>query len=253
MTPWELLRREWEITQPKPVRLLFVAGPQSTLAAKNLILLHGWHSTERQMTRWQSTLAASPEAHGWRIWRATYDTHWKSFRRSARLLMREMNRQNIDWSHTILVGYSMGGIVARQMVAYGFPCRHLVAIGSPHEGALSWVALRFALAGDIGAVSLTDYNSALRTLNAHPRDRAHRNRYHFFGITHSIKDKFYEHDGLISRDSAWGISLGNVATRHETKLSLARRPLLFTEPHLAGMNPDLMPAVVAHCRSLMAG
>jgi pimeloyl-ACP methyl ester carboxylesterase len=252
MSALDSLRREWEIIRPKSVSLSSLdVGPQSTLTPKNLILLHGWHSTNRQMNRWQSALAACPQAQGWRIWRPTYDTHWKSFQRSARLVMRELERQNVDWSHTIILGYSMGGIVARQMVAYGFPCRHLIAIGSPHHGALSWRVLHLALAGDVGAVSLTNYNRALRLLNAHPRDYEHRNRFHFYAITHSTGPKNYDHDGLISLDSAWGNELGEVATRDSVHLHYEKRPLLFTDPHLWGMNPDTLPSAVGTCCRLM--
>lgn len=256
--PLNLLKSEWEITRPKRVALSFVAGggDQSTLTAgRNVLLLHGWHSTEQQMSKWQSTLAAMPEARGYRIWRATYDTHWKSFRRTARQLMRAMHTQStssgVDWSDTVLIGYSMGGIVARQMVAYGFDCRRLIALCSPHEGALGWAALRFALAGDVGASSLAGYNRALHVLNAHPRDRAHRDRYEYYAITYLDSHGEHAHDGVVSESSALGESLGAVAHRQTVVRSYDERPFPFTRPHLGGMNPDVMrPALERVARIL---
>ncbi|MDF2441744.1 MAG: Palmitoyl protein thioesterase [Abditibacteriota bacterium] len=208
------------------------------------------------MSRWQSALATRPEARGYRIWRATYDTHWKSFRRSARQLMREMRVQStlngIDWSDTVLIGYSMGGIVARQMVAYGFGCRALFALCSPHEGALGWMALRFALAGDVGAGSLTSYNRALHLLNSHPRDCAHRDRYEYYAITYRDPRGEHAHDGVVSQDSALGEGLGPLGYRQTLVRHYAERPFPFTRPHLGGMNPDVMrPALERLAQLLM--
>ena len=258
--PLEALKSEWDITRPKRVALSFVTGDgdESTLKpGRNVLLLHGWHSTERQMSWWQSTLASRPEARGYRIWNATYDTHWKSFRRTARLLLREMHAQStlngIDWSNTILIGYSMGGIVARQMVAYGFDCRALIALCSPHEGALGWAALRFALAGDVGASSLAGYNRVLHALNSHPRDRAFRNRYDCYAITYRDPRGEHAHDGVVSQSSALGESLGEVAHRQTIVREYEEKPFPFTRPHLGGMNPDVMQPALNRVVPMLAG
>jgi pimeloyl-ACP methyl ester carboxylesterase len=71
---------------------------------------------------------------GWHFWSVNYKTHWRSFADSARDIGAAMHDEPYDFSHTVFVGFSMGGLVARQMVADGFPCQVLISIATPHQG-----------------------------------------------------------------------------------------------------------------------
>jgi len=246
----------WQVGRPRRVS---IEAHQSTLGPENArpagairhcVLLHGWHSTERQMRAWHNALQELPEAKGVHFWRVTYDTHWKSFRRSALQVAHELRRLDSDWSGTLLMGYSMGGIVARQMVAYGFPCRKLIALCSPHHGAMTWSPLRFPLVGDPGAATLTSWSPALRDLNGNRRDIAHRPNYHLRAITFSDRRGAHDNDGIIARHSALGEELGEVASRATSHFNYERRPDFFTDPHMGGMHPKGLPDVVELCREL---
>ena len=245
----------WDVGRP---RRPIIEAHQSTLARpegaiRHCVLLHGWHSTERQMRAWQRALQELPEAEGVHFWRVSYDTHWKSFQRSARQVMQELRRRDSDWSDTLLIGYSMGGIVARQMVAYGFPCQSLIALCSPHNGAMAWSPLRFPLAGDPGAGTLVSWSPKLRALNNNPRDRAHRSRYHFRAITFSDRRGFHDNDGIVGRPSAMAEALGPVASRAITHFHYQQKPEFFTDPHMGGMSPRSLPEVAELCREIFIG
>jgi hypothetical protein len=139
----------------------------------------------------------------------------------------------------------MGGIVARQMVADGFPCRALVSLCSPHHGLAPWVPTLTP-----GTLSLSRSSAALRKLNQHPRDIASREKYNCFSTTYEDPTGTHPHDGLVARRSALGQYLGAVASRHNTHLRYDR--FAATDPHLAGMNAATMQAAIGRCAEIMA-
>ena len=241
---WNEARFLFHVARPRAVSF------ERTGTSKNrhLILLHGWHSTEAQMRRWHQVLAAADGDRS--VWRLTYDTHWKSFSRSARQVMAALKRQSVEWEDVVIVGYSMGGIVARQMVAYGFPARSVVTLCSPHHGALAWSPLRFPILSDVGATTLTQWSRSLRRLNAHPRDRAARERMHLMSITYRDKRGEHSHDGIVGRDSAEGAGLGEVASRTRMRFDYGKRPF-FTDPHMLGMSPAAVPAMQTRIEELL--
>jgi pimeloyl-ACP methyl ester carboxylesterase len=81
-----------------------------------------------------------------------YKTHWRNFADSARDIGAAMRDEPYDLSHTVFVGFSMGGLVARQMVADGFSCQALISIATPHQGTAPWVPA--AQPRHVGAVAL---------------------------------------------------------------------------------------------------
>ena len=241
---WNEARFLFHVTRPRAVSFERTGRSRS----KHVVLLHGWHSTEAQMRAWHRALGeADPERS---IWRFTYDTHWKSFSRSARQVMGALRRENVDWDDVVLVGYSMGGLVARQMVAYGFPARALVTLCSPHHGALAWSPLRFPILSDPGASTLTQWSASLRRLNENPRDRAARSRYHLMSITFRDKRGDHEHDGIVGFPSADGAQLGEVASRTRLRFDYGKRAF-FTDPHMLGMSPAAVPTMAERVKDLL--
>ena len=223
----------WQVARPHHVELFRTGnGP------RHIVLMHGWHSTERQMRAWERALHGDLDPENCTFWRVTYDTHWKGFQRSARRIIKALRKEGVRDGDVTLIGYSMGGIIARQMVAYGFECRHLIALCSPHHGALGWSALRVPLILDPGAATLTQYSRTLKQLNTNNRDRAMRERYHLLALTYRDGRGEHAHDGIVGRDSALGVKLGEVGSRTHLEINYHERNAFFTDPHILGMSPE---------------
>ena len=214
---------------------------------KHCVLLHGWNSPGWFLREWKDALRALPQAAPWRFWLPDYPTHRFSFVRAASEVRRALLSQDANWDDVILIGYSMGGLVARQMARDGFPCRSLVTICSPHEGVLPWIPLP-----TIGPQSLWKSSTQLRNLNRDARDEKMRAHSHFFAISYHDRLGNHHHDGLVPERSARGDHLGNVAQRETIHLEYGREiaPIIPVGPHVRGMNPQIMNPVLETCARL---
>ncbi len=221
----------WRVARPHHVELFRTGtGPH------HVVLMHGWHSTERQMRAWERALQG--DNNHCTFWRVTYDTHWKSFQRSARRIIKALRKEGVRDGDVTLIGYSMGGIIARQMVAYGFKCKNLITLCSPHHGALGWSAMRIPLLLDPGATTLMQHSRTLKQLNTNKRDREMREKYHFLALTYRDGRGEHAHDGVVARDSALGAKLGEVGSRTHLEINYHERNAFFTDPHILGMSPE---------------
>ena len=194
-----------------------------------IVLMHGWHSLYAPMTPLENALRARiPNA---RIWRTTYDSHWKTFAQSARDINGSLKRRGVKPEDTLLVGYSMGGVVCRSMVANGFEARGVLTLCSPHLGAAPWMPV-----GDIGSLSIAPWSWRLSALNRNLRDRARRDDYFFQAVTFSDSSGYCRHDRVVAQRSALAYGLKGDFERYTTKIEydgLAPN----CQPHLEGMNP----------------
>ena len=198
-----------------------------------IVLLHGWHSLYGPMMKLERALRERfPTA---RIWRVSYDSHWKVFPRSAHEVSARLRAAGVRPERTFLVGYSMGGVVARSMVAQGFDAHAVVCLCSPHLGPALHIPF-----GDVGSLSLYYSAGYLKDLNRAPRDIARRGDYFFQSITFRDKTGECRHDRIVSQRSASGRGLVGIVHRANTHVvfeGIAPGPL----PHLQGMNPEQVP------------
>lgn len=236
--------------EPRGVTLQSDTPRESSVGrARHCVLLHGWNSPGWFLNAWKNALRDLPGAASWRFWLPNYPTHRLSFV-GASTAVRHALRSHIGVEDDVLlIGYSMGGLVARQMARDGFPCRALVTICSPLEGVTRWVPLPTS-----GPQSLSRSSTQLRALNHSSRDRELRARSHYFAITYRDRFGFHSHDGLVSESSARGEHLGNVAQRRTIHLDYGHEiaRLIPVGPHIRGMNPQTMFPVLETCAQLFA-
>jgi len=213
---------------------------------KHCILLHGWNSDASAMDAIKGVLMNFPEARNWRFWWLNYDSHLASFKTSAHQLVNLLAAQPYDFSTTVFVAYSMGGLVARQMIASGFPAKALVTICTPHHGVAPWVPTP-----NTGTQSMAPWSADLAALNNNPTDAAHRRSYHFFGITYSDIRGKHEDDVIVTIGSAMGDTLGDTATRLKIHLDYGNG-LAGPDPHWRGMDPNYVKPATSLCQKLFA-
>ena len=221
-----------------------VVSPDRQSGNRHIVFLHGWNAGGGSLLNWHDALRPFASS-AWTFWRVDVPTHRWGFRRGAAEIARVLRATNRTFEDVVFFGYSMGGVTARQLVADGFGCRALVALGSPHQGVARWVP-----AHSPGTASIHARSKSLQELNAHPTDIAARRNYHFYSISH--RDRFgpHPHDGLIPRRSALGHNLGTIATRADTEFIYNFPP--GTAPHLRGMNPHDMPLVLEKMKELLS-
>jgi len=221
------------------------ARNQSTLGARHCLVLHGWSLSERDVGDLTQALSQIDGAQEWNFWDISYDTQWTSFPDSAQRIAQTLQKTGADFSDTILVGYSMGGLVARQMVADGWPCRALVSLCSPHHGPR-----RFLPPIGHGPRSLMQGNQLLHTLDANPRDLSMRSRYHFFAVTYDDRLGHHEHDGIVARSSALGMNLEGIAHRHT--MALHYKSIAAFDAHWRGKDPRFVRPVLERMSRLFS-
>jgi pimeloyl-ACP methyl ester carboxylesterase len=205
------------------------------------VLLHGWDAIGSSMRPLCTALQNLPLAAGWSFFTPTYETHTQTFVDAAHGLGPKLQtlRQPI-----VLVGYSEGAIVARQMVADGLQVGALVTICGPHLGLGSWMPTP-----DTGSASVSPFSADLKALNDSAQDRAQRQKYHLFGI--SCTDVWGDHadDGVVPVRSAIDTALGAVAERVTIHLDYGDH-VAGWDPHLRGMDPSNLEPVLDTCSQL---
>lgn len=210
---------------------------------KHIILLHGFEASlfqgkgSEQLDNFYKALVNTGQVRDWYVWNLNY-TSMLSFRDCAWKLVQDMKAKGLDYSNTLMLGYSMGGVVARQMISFGFPCLALITMCSPHQGVMDQI--RLISKGLPGPMSLYPESVELARLNQDPVDKRNRSIYYAFGVT--FKDSFGVHDDdhVVPTNSALGANLGRFAGRNkvmvEYKGMLGGAPMF--DPHLAMLDKD---------------
>ncbi len=235
-------RTNRELFLPKGVHIATVDEPKPL----NCAILHGWHSLYAPLIGLENALRALPSGKNVRFWRVTYDTHWRSFGQSARDVSLGLQDRGVVPENTLLVGYSMGGVVSRAMIADGFDAAGALCLCSPHLGPAPWMP-----SGDIGSLSIAPWSARLARLNHHPRDTARRGDYFFQAFTFRDRSGEQRHDRIVTQKSALALILGDKITRNSHELSY---PGIAPgcDPHLHGMAPGFLPEALSWCQGKFA-
>lgn len=222
---------------------------------KHCILLHGWGlfgmgDNGESMRPVQDAIRA--KAPDWNYWLTTFDAHGRSFLSNARgLKPMFLDDPKYNFTNTVFVTYSMGGVVARQMIADGFPCLALATICSPHHGLLGWVPTP-----DLGSMSVVWRSQDLAALNENSADMAQRNKYHFFAITYIDGRGGHADDGVVESSSAFGEGLGSNIYREHIELQYGGGivpvpgPVVW-DPHNRGKDPQVAWRYIDYCTDLL--
>ncbi len=205
-------------------------------STKNCILIHGWNSTANDMVRLRDAVMKLPSS-GYAFWLATYDTN-KPFVENAKLLKDMFLKQSgYNFDNSLVIGYSMGGVVARSMHCQGFKLKNLVTICTPNQGLAPWIPTPTA-----GTMSIAPWSNDLKNLNNNATDIAKRPNYYMFGITYDDARGPHNDDTVVELKSATGESLGAV-NRGKINLNYGSG-FARTDPHSRGMDPNFLQSVL---------
>lgn len=224
-------------------RAASIATCSPTTAGKkgSCVLLHGWDADGSSMQAICAALQTLPQAAGWNFYNPTYETHTETFVDAAKDLLPLLKPL---LAPLILVCYSEGGVVARQLIADGLPVKALVTVCTPHHGIGTWLPTP-----DLGSASVSPFSPELKALNASAAEKSHRGVYHCFGITCTDLSGFHPDDGVVPIHSALADKLG-VAQQVTIHLDYNGQ-IAGWDPHLQGMNPTYLQPVFNTCSQLL--
>lgn len=250
---------------------------------KHLILIHGLHGDGAfdaegdQMRDFYLALlhgdtaeggdASLSALEGCTVWALTYNTMFMPFDISGSWLADELSRMpEYDFSGAIVVGYSMGGLIGRVLVAKGFNFKYLVTIDTPHQGPMdgwngaSW-ALFFLLPGFPnflvhGVDSLFWGSGSQRLIHDSKLDQEKRKTDYAFYSTgyHQKPGAAYEaSDDIVPVHSQLAMDDGDVRWRALWKKTYDEGTWKWSDLHSKASRPENCREVLDLVRRLLAG
>jgi len=183
----------------------FIIRNRQGSAKRLFIVLQGYFHNKQTVTHWANDISNRTEINGDVLY-ATYDFYGLTFVESSRILSRKLKKMfpnGGDYNEIIFIGYSMGGIVARSIVNFGFPFDRLYTLCSPHHGMFN--IPDFRLFGR-GYDSLKWGSWDLYRLWSSRGDRNNRFKFYCIGYQYTIKNrkKTFEDDTAMWVKSASG-------------------------------------------------
>lgn len=237
------LRTNYEILRRRPPLL----ESQDQQGELDFVILHGWHSLYHPMLHLEKALRELRGGDRVRFWQVTYDSHWRPFTQSSREVVKFLRSKGVRPGNSIVLGFSMGGIVARGMVDAGFRPRHTFCVCSPHLGPSRWMPV-----ADLGSISISRWSGRLAALNASPRDKAQRENCSLYGVSFQDSMGHHAHDRVVDLRSALAEGLPGFAVRREIKLQY-KGVASGCDPHVQGMLPQNLTPLLEECEGLFAG
>lgn len=202
------------------------------------------------MQGWAQTLAATDIGKSFHFWTPTYDTAWRTFPQSARLLKVLLEKTGFDFDQTLILGYSMGGLVARELARNGFPCQKVITLCTPHQGAAPWVPVMWRRTRSVGSNS-----RLIQELNSASGDVNQREKYHFWAVNYRDPYGVHQHDGIIELSSALGRCLDDENIHRHVYSTTMKKPVLgigLAQPHVRALHPQQLPNAFHHAVELLS-
>ena len=235
------------------VRLSTDLAPEiGTLSAPKgvALVLHGFDLMTNHMPG-QALLPAVDwlryklEHQGYQVIFGRYNTH-QSFVFGAQEIAAFLQNNRISTHNLSIFAYSMGGLVARQMIANGLKPKRLVTYCTPHLGIMGHVP---PLTN--GALSMLGISQDLARLNKNETEIAHRRSITAIGFSH-VNPHPQLHDGVVEVYSSTGLNLGFGRQVHW--MSMRMGPQFPLNPHGAVQNlPDIEPALSLFVEDVLKG
>jgi hypothetical protein len=200
---------------------------------KHTILLHGWGNNIKDLVHWEKKLL--DENIGGYVWKTQYDTG-KSFDTVAASfikLFKSKESEGYVFNDVRILAYSMGGLVARKMMALGFRANLLTSVCSPHEGLMNQIP-----AINDGVKSLKKNSKEITAITNDPIDIKNRNKFMFRGFNYTCtgNNTSFDDDTVVDLYSATGNGLGDLISRNTIHWNYPDKhgPIWFTDnlaPH----------------------
>lgn len=126
-----------------------------------------------------------------------YNTH-ESFVYAAKIWTDQIKNAAPNLPKVHFFGYSMGGLVARQIAANGISPTSLFTFCTPNLGTANWVP-----PVNNGALSMAGYSNDLKMLNNNTYDKSNRSRMTCIGYAYrENSSKTHNNDGVVELSSA---------------------------------------------------
>ncbi|MBL7002403.1 MAG: hypothetical protein ISR69_00065 [Gammaproteobacteria bacterium] len=229
-----------------PIRCLHEPINTKEQSSKHIIILHGWNSGANDMNKMIDALLQIPNVNNYYVWSFSYETWRTGFDKAAILLENKIDQLPLHFNNTIFFTYSMGGLIARQLIANGMQCTALITICTPHDGILPNIPL---LPWDKGEKSMLKDSPQLIALKNHPRDISLRNVFYCFGFGYINNEGVRVcDDKIVSLPSALANNLKGI--RYSLPLYVRDRGTLDLH-HLKGMDPYYCTSVFQLIDSLI--
>ncbi|MET0403697.1 MAG: hypothetical protein ABW123_14895, partial [Cystobacter sp.] len=186
---------------------------------RNLFLIHGlwgdgaFNADGDQMRAFYEQLESEDAFGDHTVWALSYNTVFMPFDISGAWLAKELKQlEGYDFSNALVVGYSMGGLIARSLISNGFDFKYLVTIDTPHHGPVQkWNTIMWGtfllnpLTSIVNMVvhgidSLIWGSGSHNFIHSSALDKAKRKTsYAFYGIDHqrSAETPFAGDDGVV--------------------------------------------------------
>jgi pimeloyl-ACP methyl ester carboxylesterase len=224
---------------------------------KNIILIHGlsgdsaFNTSSDQMKKFYEHIENDPLIKDYNVWTIVYNTWEIPFYYSGSWLYAEFTKiPDYKFFDAIIVGYSMGGLIARTLAANGFNFKYLITVDTPHLGPSVSINTVINIGNLLppfsikqGLISLAAGSYSHDFIDKSPLDiqkRAGNYAYYAIDYINDDENNFHGDDWVVPVNSQLALSLGEVKWRYLLKKEFKKDDpdKGMGKPHTIAIEPD---------------